>query len=94
MIITTVTRYIQIFTAVCASFAHGANDIANAMGPFMTVYGVYHAGKVSKSSDVSDDRYVSHRFFPRHSCTHRHHQCHRCYYDICTTTFIRLSGCY
>ena len=25
-------RNIQIFTAICASFAHGANDVANAIG--------------------------------------------------------------
>lgn len=53
-----VFRLIQIFTSCCASFAHGANDIANAMGPFMTVYAVYHAGKVDKSNDVSTDSYV------------------------------------
>ena len=27
-----VFKYIQIFTAICDSFAHGANDVANAMG--------------------------------------------------------------
>ena len=31
-----VFKYIQIFTAICDSFAHGANDVANAMGPFMS----------------------------------------------------------
>jgi sodium-dependent phosphate transporter len=50
-----VFRYIQVFTAICDSFAHGANDVANAMGPFMTVYAVYHAGKVSKNYDSHDD---------------------------------------
>ena len=35
-----VFRYIQIFTAICDSFAHGANDVANAMGPFMGIYGI------------------------------------------------------
>eukprot|EP00965_Chrysotila_dentata_P059399 1970857-Pleurochrysis_carterae.AAC.2 len=33
-----VFRYIQVFTAICDSFAHGANDVANAMGPFMAIY--------------------------------------------------------
>ena len=32
-----VFTYIQIFTAICDSFAHGANDVANAMGPFAAV---------------------------------------------------------
>eukprot|EP00038_Savillea_parva_P006518 m.164301 g.164301 ORF g.164301 m.164301 type:complete len:572 (+) comp12403_c0_seq1:156-1871(+) len=52
-----VFRYIQVFTAMCDSFAHGANDVANAMGPFMTIYSVYHAGKVSKKVDTDDDAY-------------------------------------
>merc|ERR1712060_901671 len=43
-----VFRYIQIFTAICDSFAHGANDVANAMGPFMAIYAIYNDGGVSK----------------------------------------------
>lgn len=27
-------KYVQIFTAIVNSFTHGANDVANAMGPF------------------------------------------------------------
>ena len=54
-----VFRYIQVFTAICDSFAHGANDVSNAMGPFMTVYAVYHAGKVKKNYDSHDDSCVS-----------------------------------
>ena len=52
-----VFRYIQIFTAICDSFAHGANDVANAMGPFMGIYGIYHSGRVSKKVDTEDDGY-------------------------------------
>jgi sodium-dependent phosphate transporter len=52
-----VFRYIQVFTAVCDSFAHGANDVANAMGPFMSIYIIYHNGEVSKKSDTSNDSY-------------------------------------
>eukprot|EP00965_Chrysotila_dentata_P020925 693206-Pleurochrysis_carterae.AAC.1 len=52
-----VFRYIQVFTAICDSFAHGANDVANAMGPFMAIYVIYDTGKVSKKSDVGDDAY-------------------------------------
>ncbi|KAL4452348.1 hypothetical protein ABPG75_008010 [Micractinium tetrahymenae] len=33
-----VFKYIQVFTACVMSFAHGANDVANAMGPFSAVY--------------------------------------------------------
>jgi len=52
-----VFRYIQIFTAICDSFAHGANDVANAMGPFMAIYALYHSGEVGKKSDSDDDAY-------------------------------------
>merc|ERR1711988_435436 len=52
-----VFRYIQIFTAICDSFAHGANDVANAMGPFMAIYVIYHQGEVGKSADAEDDAY-------------------------------------
>merc|ERR1711998_355896 len=52
-----VFRYIQIFTAICDSFAHGANDVANAMGPFMGIYVIYQNGEVSSKSDAGDDAY-------------------------------------
>merc|ERR1712087_622870 len=50
-------RYIQIFTAICDSFAHGANDVANAMGPFMAIYFIYTTGEVSKKAKTGDDAY-------------------------------------
>jgi len=52
-----VFRYIQIFTAICDSFAHGANDVANAMGPFMAIYVIYQDGEVAKKSDAGNDAY-------------------------------------
>ena len=33
-----VFKYLQIFTAICDSFSHGANDVANAIGPFASLY--------------------------------------------------------
>jgi len=50
-----VFRYIQIATAIFDSFAHGANDVANAMGPFMAIWAIYQSGSVSKKSDTDDD---------------------------------------
>ena len=37
-------QFVQIFTASFASLSHGANDVANAIGPFCTVYYVYRTG--------------------------------------------------
>jgi sodium-dependent phosphate transporter len=34
-------KYLQIFTAICDSFSHGANDVANAIGPFAVIYVLY-----------------------------------------------------
>ena len=34
------------------SFAHGANDVANAMGPLSAVYTIWSTGNVSKNSPV------------------------------------------
>ena len=37
-------RYLQVFTACAMSFAHGSNDVANAMGPFAAVYQTWSTG--------------------------------------------------
>ena len=34
-------RYLQVLTATLKSFAHGANDVANAAGPFAAIQGLY-----------------------------------------------------
>lgn len=36
-----VFKYLQIISAASMSFAHGANDVANAVGPFAAIYGIY-----------------------------------------------------
>lgn len=33
--------FLQVLTAATASFAHGSNDVANAMGPLSTIYYVW-----------------------------------------------------
>jgi len=53
-----VFRYLQIFTACCDSFAHGANDVANAIGPFAAIYSISQSGEVSKKNDMGTTGYL------------------------------------
>ncbi|ORX89593.1 phosphate transporter [Basidiobolus meristosporus CBS 931.73] len=41
--------FLQVITASMASFAHGSNDVANAVGPLSTVYHVWSTGTVDVS---------------------------------------------
>lgn len=47
-----VFKYLQVFTACCVSFAHGANDVANAIGPFAGIWYVYNNYNVSSNADT------------------------------------------
>ena len=47
-------KYLQIFTAICDSFSHGANDVANAIGPFVTIYTIYNSGGVLDKKAIWD----------------------------------------
>ncbi len=38
--------FIQILTAVFGSFAHGGNDVSNAIGPLIGLYLIYQDGKI------------------------------------------------
>ncbi|GAA5848074.1 hypothetical protein JCM5353_004839 [Sporobolomyces roseus] len=45
--------FVQVFTACVNSFAHGANDVSNAVGPFAVIYHTWSTGTIStKSSEV------------------------------------------
>ena len=50
-------KYVQVFTAIVDSYSHGANDVANAMGPFSAVYMTYKYGEVVKKQDLEGDMY-------------------------------------
>lgn len=39
--------FLQVLTACVASFAHGANDVSNAIGPFSVIYHVWSTGELS-----------------------------------------------
>lgn len=44
--------WMQVFTACAFAFSHGANDIANAVGPFAAVLDVLRTGVVSEEAAV------------------------------------------
>lgn len=38
--------FLQVMTASAASFVHGANDVANAVGPYASIFQIWQSGKV------------------------------------------------
>ena len=53
-----VFKYLQIFTAVCDAFSHGANDVANAIGPFAAIYVIYLSnGEMNKKMSMGENAY-------------------------------------
>ena len=44
--------YLQILTAIFNSFAHGANDVANSIGPFAACIAIYQTGNVMADATV------------------------------------------
>lgn len=41
--------FLQVMTAASASFVHGANDVANAVGPYASIYQIWQSGAVPGS---------------------------------------------
>jgi len=51
-------KYLQIFSASCDAFSHGANDVANAVGPFAAIFIIYNQNnKISKKLDMEENSY-------------------------------------
>lgn len=44
--------YAQVASAILMSIAHGSNDVANAVGPWVASYRTYQAGEVDSESDT------------------------------------------
>lgn len=44
--------YLQIISACCMAFAHGANDVANAIGPLASIFSIMRQGTVQISAGV------------------------------------------
>ncbi|ADV21575.1 solute carrier family 20 (sodium-dependent phosphate transporter) [Cryptococcus gattii E566] len=45
--------FLQVMTACTNSFAHGSNDLANAVGPFAAIYYVWSTGMVTPANTVT-----------------------------------------
>lgn len=45
-------KYLQVCTACANSFAHGSNEVANAIGPLAAIYMVWQEGAVSAKNPV------------------------------------------
>ena len=52
-------KYLQIFTAICDSFSHGANDVANAIGPYAAIVTIYmNNGEMTNRVDMGANAYL------------------------------------
>jgi PiT family inorganic phosphate transporter len=50
--VESVFRYLQILTACSVAFAHGSNDVANAIGPLAGIVSALKAGAVEAKAEI------------------------------------------
>jgi len=48
-----VFKPMQIITSCYVALAHGANDVANAIGPFAGILSIYRTGEISRRAEIS-----------------------------------------
>ena len=61
--------FVQVFTASMNAFAHGANDIANAIAPVAGILAIYQTGELSSKAAVPK---VTHSIYPLHPDWHHY----------------------
>ncbi|CAK8675795.1 unnamed protein product [Clavelina lepadiformis] len=49
-VVTELFSFLQIMTACFASFAHGGNDVSNAIGPLIALWIVFQSGEVAQKA--------------------------------------------
>jgi len=49
--------YLQVFSACFDALAHGANDVANAVGPFATIFMLYNGGALGSKQDMNENKF-------------------------------------
>lgn len=49
--ISMLFSFLQILTATFGSFAHGGNDVSNAIGPLIALYMIYREGSVMQKAE-------------------------------------------
>ena len=51
-------KRLQVFTSCYVSFAHGANDVANAIGPLAAIYAIVKLGSISAKAPIPGELLV------------------------------------